>query len=316
MSRPCLLLCFAFCLASSFGCVSTHAASSQNADGQWQPVVKNPEYPNRAGPVILVDAAHGNFHTIDGRFSAFAKLLRLDGYRVHSANAEVTPELLAGATVFVISNAIRGGSGAEWTAPTPAAFAPGEIEVIVDWVGSGGSLLLIADHMPFPGATADLASEFGVGFFNGFAMKSAHERELLSFARASGLLADHAITRGRSESESIETITSFTGQAFSFTPPFEQLMQMPDDWVVLLPAKAWEFDESTPMVSAKGLSQGGVVRYGSGRVAVFGEAAMFTAQTSQKDGVVRSMGLNHPSAAENTQFVLNLMHWLTGLLEN
>jgi hypothetical protein len=51
-------------------------------------------------------------------------------------------------------------------------------------------------------------------------------------------------------------------------------------------------------------------------VAVFGEAAMFTAQSSVSDGVVRQMGLNHPSATGNAQFVLNVMHWLTGLLDD
>jgi hypothetical protein len=32
--------------------------------------------------------------------------------------------------------------------------------------------------------------------------------------------------------------------------------------------------------------------------------------------VAGQMGMNHPSAAENAQFVLNVMHWLTGLLED
>jgi hypothetical protein len=42
---------------------------------------------------------------------------------------------------------------------------------------------------------------------------------------------------------------------------------------------------------------------------------MFTAQSSIRDGAVRSMGMNHPSASENAQFVLNVMHWLSGLFE-
>jgi hypothetical protein len=57
------------------------------------------------------------------------------------------------------------------------------------------------------------------------------------------------------------------------------------------------------------------MRFGSGRVAVFGEAALFTAQSYVLDGVTRQMGMNHPSAAQNAQFVLNVMHWLTGLLD-
>jgi hypothetical protein len=42
---------------------------------------------------------------------------------------------------------------------------------------------------------------------------------------------------------------------------------------------------------------------------------MFTAQSWVADGVVGTMGMNHPAAPENSQFVLNLLHWLTGLLD-
>jgi len=52
------------------------------------------------------------------------------------------------------------------------------------------------------------------------------------------------------------------------------------------------------------------VRFGAGRVAAFGEAAMFTAQVDE-DG---PMGMNHPEAPQNAQFVLNVLHWLTGVL--
>ena len=317
-TRQYLFLWFLFLvfIAACSGCTSEEHTHSQTADDGWSPIVINPEFPQGEGPVVLVDAAHGNFHTIDGRYSAFAELLELDGYRTQSADTEVTSELLAKAEVFVISNAVFGGDDAEWTLPTLPAFTSEEIGVIVDWVKNGGSLLLIADHMPFPGGTADLADEFGIIFLNGFAMKSLHEGGTLSFTRSAGSLAEHGITRGRSELEKIESITSFTGQAFRFVAPVQPLMYMPDAWEVLLPIEAWVHDESTPTVSARGLIQGGVLRFGSGRVAVFGEAAMFTAQASVSDGVVSQMGMNHPSATGNAQFVLNLMHWLTGLLDD
>jgi len=294
--------------------VAVEAIGQQVADDNWVPTVNKPAFPAGSGPVVLVDAAHGNFHTIDGRFAAFAELLRLDGYRMRNSDAAVTTASLREARVFVISNAVAGGDDAEWVLPTPPAFTATEIKAIVEWVRDGGSLLLIADHMPFPGATADLANAFGVVFYNGYAMKSPTEGRTLSFARSSGLLSDHAITRGRSEAEAIQSVTSFTGQAFRFVTEVQPLMRMPDDWFVYLPREAGEFDESTPYVSTRGLIQGGVLRFGSGRVAVFGEAAMFTAQTRVRDGVVGTMGINHPSAPENAQFVLNVLHWLTGLL--
>jgi hypothetical protein len=53
------------------------------------------------------------------------------------------------------------------------------------------------------------------------------------------------------------------------------------------------------------------MRRGKGRVAVFGEAAMFSAQL---EGALRSpMGMNLPAAAENSRFLLNLMRWLARL---
>jgi hypothetical protein len=316
-SKPVQLACLLTFSWAAFvaGCASGDD-HSQVADDRWSPSVMEPAFEQGAGPEILVDAAHGNFHTIDGRFAAFAELLTLDGYRVRSADEPVTPELLDPAVVYVISNAVYGGQDAEWILPTPPAFAPEEVAVIADWVAGGGSLLLIADHMPFPGSTADLAARFGIVFHNGYAVKGLHEGGSLSFTRPSGLLADHAITRGRSESEGVESVRSFTGQAFRSVVPVQVLMSMPDDWQVLLPVEAGVFDEATPVISARGLMQGAVLNFGAGRVAVFGEAAMFTAQSWTYDGMIGRMGMNHPAAAENAQFVLNVMHWLSGLLDD
>lgn len=290
-------------------------SATQAGDSDWVPTVAQPAFERDSGPVVLVDAAHGNFHTIDARFGAFAELLRSDGYRVESSEQPVTPERLRKARVFVVSNAIAGGADAEWRLPIPPAFTAEEVDTIASWVGEGGSLLLIADHMPFPGATENLAQAFGIVFLNGFAMRPGGEGGVLTFSRATGSLADHPITRGRAEAERVQSIASFTGQAFRFVAPGEPLMRMPDDWEVLLPVDAWEFDASTPRVSARGLVQGGALRFGAGRVAVFGEAAMFTAQSVVRDGVVARFGMNHPAATENAQFVLNVLHWLTGLLD-
>lgn len=48
------------------------------------------------------------------------------------------------------------------------------------------------------------------------------------------------------------------------------------------------------------------------RVAAFGEAAMFSAQLAGPEQ--RPMGLNRPQARQNQQFLLNVAHWLSGLL--
>jgi len=51
-----------------------------------------------------------------------------------------------------------------------------------------------------------------------------------------------------------------------------------------------------------------MLQYGKGRVVIFGEAAMFTAQLQGPDR--RPMGMNQPTAKQNPQFLLNVIHWL------
>jgi len=107
----------------------------------------------------------------------------------------------------------------------------------------------------------------------------------------------------------------FTGQAFRSPDEAAPLFIMPPGTEILFPSVAWEVSERTPRVAADGLLQGAALRVGKGRIAVFGEAAMFTAQRGVDNGEVSFFGLNHPEAKDNEQFVLNVIHWLTGLLE-
>ena len=106
----------------------------------------------------------------------------------------------------------------------------------------------------------------------------------------------------------------FTGQAFRAVVPIAPLLRMPPDWAVFFPRVAGEFSSETPAESPRGLLQGAVLRHGQGRVAVFGEAAMFSAQTAVNGDQVLRMGMNDPDAGQNPQFVLNVLHWLSGLL--
>ena len=86
-------------------------------------------------------------------------------------------------------------------------------------------------------------------------------------------------------------------------------MRLGPRWTVLLPEVAWQFDDATPRLSGEGKLQGALLEIGQGRVAVFGEAAMFTAQLAGPQAV--PMGLNAPGAEQNKQFALNVIHWLT-----
>jgi carotenoid cleavage dioxygenase-like enzyme len=80
---------------------------------------------------------------------------------------------LKGIRILVIANALNKINIENWYIPTPSAFTVKEIETVRKWVKEGGSLFLIADHMPMGGAAAELAAAFGFHFTNGFAADTA-----------------------------------------------------------------------------------------------------------------------------------------------
>ena len=90
-------------------------------------------------------------------------------------------------------------------------------------------------------------------------------------------------------------------------------MILPGDFVSLEPLIAWRFTPTTPVRKVGGWLQGATKRTGRGRVAFFGEAAMFSAQVTGAQR--RPMGMNAPMAEQNAQFALNVLHWLVGLID-
>ena len=288
----------------AFSLLTSHlslAAGQQVADSGFTPPVGRPAWEAGKGPVALLDEAHVNFHTLDGRYYTFGRLLAGDGLVVRPLRTSFTRDALAGARLLVIANALHERNRTDWSLPTPSAFTPAEIAAVRDWVRDGGSLLLIADHMPFPGAAEELGAVFGVRMLNGFAAPPGDVRGQITFRRADGTLHDHPIIRG------IDSVVSFTGQAFT-AEGAAPLLILPDSITVLLPDTAWRFSDATRRVPAGGMLQGAVLEHGKGRVAVFGEAAMFSAQRA---GPSRTpMGMNAPEARQNPQFLLNVIHWL------
>jgi hypothetical protein len=292
--------------------LSNSSTAQQIADTLFNPNVSSPTFNAGTGPTVLVDEAHHNFHTMQGRYLAFTRLLQKDGYVVKPQRGRFTRTDLDQAKILVIANALAKENVNDWNLPTPSAFDSAEISTLRDWVKHGGSLWLIADHMPFPGAAGPLAAEFGILMGNGFALDARTFDGRMLFTRADGSLADHPITRGRNPSERIDSVIAFTGQAFRLEGTGDHLMTLRPNVVLLLPEVAWQFSKLTPSLSASGMLQGALVHFGKGRVATFGEAAMFSAQVS---GANRTpMGMNDPGAPQNAQFLLNVVHWLNNLL--
>jgi hypothetical protein len=188
--------------------------AQQVSDLAYKPPIPRPAYESEKGPRVVIDEAHHNFHTAEGRYKPFAELLRRDAYRVEAWRQQFFAESLKGAEVVVISNALHERNAKDWSPPNPSAFTPDEIIALYNWVAKGGSLLLIADHMPFPGAASELAKAFGVEFSNGVA-KAGHwkPRTLDTFEFGAGL-KESALTRGRRDEERVTKVATFTGSAF------------------------------------------------------------------------------------------------------
>jgi len=148
--------------------ISTDEVVTQSYDPDY--VAPTPIHPANTGTTIYVDAAHNNFHTFDGRFTPFSNLVRNDGFNVAAFNEKFTTENLAEVKILVISNPVNATNNPEvnWVSPIVSAFTVDEIDALFAWVENGGSLLLIADHYPFPGAVDSLATRFGFQVDNGY----------------------------------------------------------------------------------------------------------------------------------------------------
>jgi len=277
----------------------------RTVDRDYAPALANPTFGPGEGPRVLVDETHNNFHTAVGTYQPFARLLERDGYVVGRGTEPISRRSLESCDVLVIADAQPPASAGD-----PPTFTAGEIETLNQWVRDGGALLLITDHMPDPGAIAELAASFGIEVHNGYALRDALSSpgDPLVFSRADGTLADHPLTRGRDSSEALTAVATFAGSAFRAEAPFEPLLVFGPGVRSWTPAAYWEFRPTTPNVDVTGWYQGGVMAYGTGRLAVFGEAAMFTAQVFD-NGRARA-GMNHELGRENHRLLLNVMRWL------
>ena len=121
-------------------------------------------------------------------------------------------------------------------------------------------------------------------------------------------LSSNPITNGRDSREKVDSVEMFTGSAF--LPPAQAtvITNLGDNYVIELASVAWQFNEATPKLSGRNFANGAMLQYGKGRVVIFGEAAMFTAQLAGPNQ--SPMGMNQRSAQQNPQLLLNIIHWL------
>jgi hypothetical protein len=305
-------------------------AQQQVVDPDFRPTIAKSAYPN-GGPTVAIDEGHDNFHTMGGQYAPLAALLRTDGYEVVASTLPFEKENLAGIRVLIIANArnLKSILGGDISKP---AFTDHECDVIADWVRSGGSLLLIADHAPFGNAADALARRFGVTMGKGWVFDRASTGGIttqLDFSRRNGRLGKHPIIFGRNNSERVNTIRSFTGQSLTAPAGATILMKLSstardaaipadmdaEDAAIRAPhsSKPAYGSRST---SAAGRAQGLAMPFGQGRLVVLGEAALLSAQIIRYfDPQPHDMkiGMN-TSGNDDRQFALNIFHWLSKLL--
>jgi len=288
------------------------------ADPAFRATVAAPAHPPREGPLVLVDAGHRNRHRLDGRYAPLGALLAADGWRVRSRSGPFTAASLAGVKVVVVAGAMGEGAG-------KPALSPEEEEVLVAFVRAGGGLLLVADHVPFAEAVRPLARRFGIELLGGEVQDLAHREPgtrdpaQLLFTRADGTLGEHPIVLGRGPDERVERVVTFTGSALAAPPPAVPLLVLSptatDLVVVSIEVVPGLLGTSTRTtldgpVPTRGNAQAAAVEAGAGRVVVFGEAAVLTAQVEAHAG---RFGLDWPTA-HNRQLALNVVRWLGGAL--
>jgi hypothetical protein len=325
-----------------FGFLVATAAAQQVADTSYRFDNPSPAYDAGTGPQVCIDGAHFNFHTEEGRYKPFAELLRGDGYRVKGVGAAFALDTLSECQILVIANAVSERNSTDRSPPHDSAFSKQEIEALLAWIRDGGAFLLIVDHAPYPGAASDLAGLLGIHMLDAFASSSKEapgalvvfgapdivdETKWQQFVKAMGFteehlrrilshpgtLAQHPIVEGRSPRERITSVVTFQGQAFYPSSRIEPILVFGSRAAAMIPLGREFKPEEYPLFSVSGWLQGGASRLGKGRVVILGEAAMCTAQVAGPQRL--PAGINAPVAAQNAQFCLNVLHWLSGLLD-
>ena len=282
----------------------------QAPDYSYHPNIEMPAYERGSGSIICFDEGHNNFHTLEDRLSSTGELLKDDGYKTLSINGDISLDKLKKGKILVIINALN-RKNMNWEKPIFSAFTEQEISDISQWVYEGGSLLLIADHMPFPGAINKLVNKFDFNFENGHAKDTIGKPDY--FIKKQKTLHDNIITKGRNSNESVDSVLTFSGSAFSIPDDATSILEFDSTWVSYNTNSAWDFNNIKPF-SIKEYSQGAFKKFGKGRVVVYGEAMMFTAQLGAGLSWIK-MGMNSNKCPQNYQLLLNTIHWLDGLMD-
>lgn len=298
------LAIFSLCLLSF-----SSARAQQIPDPKFDTRVDKPAF-TKNYPRVLFDEAHNNADTTTGRYKPFADLLFNDGYHIAVNRQPFTKASLQTHKILIIVNPLGVEDVDDEGADRPA-FTTAEVETVNDWVRDGGALLLIVDAVPFGSATEILATRLGVEMGKAQTIDPANtEKELetpsvIVYSRENHQLAESSITNGRAPAERLNRVLVFSGQSLKGPQGSDAFLKLADTAVD-------EVEPPAKNTSAAGRAQGIAFRAGKGRVVVLGDAAMLSAQLTGTDN--QPVGMNVANT-DNRTLALNIMHWLSGMLQ-
>lgn len=291
-----------------------------------------------SGPTVLLDA---NYQWSGGLVrETLLSALRDEGFQVREREGPFDDIQLRNVDMTIIAGALAPENDStidvatatqeeileevllRWRLPVRSAFSQSEVAILKDWVEGGGSLMVVTDHMPFPGAVLDLADAFGVrvsnGFvvdlsrLSGFGIEDVSRAGTIPFSREDGTLEVHAITNGLGEGERVHLAVSPAGSAMRLPQGAVSLLTLGPTHVSLLPEVAWQFSDSTAREPAEGWSQFGVFRSGTGRVAFIANLALLAPpEALESAGVTLPSGIDL-AQIQNRQLFVNTLYWLSG----
>lgn len=305
-------------------------AGCQLPDPYFQPHLEAPAY---SIPTVAIDTTHHNFHQAEGRYRPFADLLTADGYRVKNFNSVFGPDCLVDPLNCEHRDALE-QIDILVIADATDEISQEQANAIALWVSEGGSLLLALDHSPYDEPFANLVANLGITI--------QPQGPAIVFTRADGSLnGSHPVANGRTPSEVVNEVEMFSGTGIGE-------MSSPPSSVSLTPILtlapgifqgiAVTYGAGRAYVSGEAggfTSQMKLATYDSAQ-AVFDLCMLDPIMDSTRDCLVRAaesqcaqLGVGLDNCADwmlnqglrfgltnrdNQQFLLNIVHWLDGLL--
>tara|TARA_B100000575_G_scaffold293727_1_gene306077 strand:- start:113 stop:1042 length:930 start_codon:yes stop_codon:yes gene_type:complete len=265
--------------------------------------IENPSYEINEGPLIMIDSSHKNFFIQSHLIKPLVDLLLNDGYRVSFLDKEFSKSSLSQAKVLVVITALPFDFATERSAADRNTFSESELNELQSWVKNGGSLLVFSEHAPFDQAINPLLRKFEIESSVGTTIDTINYEKkygqgMIKF-EDNNLNKNHPVINGKYK---VEKLVSFGGSAL-LGPKYENILKLSES--------ALNIKHSTGIgPEGIGNSQGLVGKYGSGKIAAFGDSNGFTAMVFNMTEDSKMYAGMNTKGYDWKNFVLNTFSWL------